>query len=401
MHYFERRQLKKLVGHMLHEARHARHMREDVTSDAMLNELAQRTAGLQQAWQKGAAKEEIHKLCECLAESITRVFPQREPRKIRENLEVIVVALAVALAFRTYFIQPFKIPTGSMQPTLNGITFHSPSSLAVFDHYPLRLLNVALFGSYPVRIRAVQSGKVHYIGYGNDSYLITGPGRSPENPKVKTLDTRFSAYFYTIEGTNIRIPVPVEFERYIKEGDVVQQGDLLAAGTICLGDHIFVNKVKYNFVRPKRGDIIVFDTQALDFPGIKTNNFYIKRLVGLPGECISIHQPDTEDDITQRYLMVNGQKVDQPYPFYRLLNNQADGYNGYVFPGLRAGELQRPKIAIPGDELCLKAGEYLPFGDNSKQSLDGRYFGAFQQQYLVGPAFAVYWPFSKRWGIVR
>jgi signal peptidase I len=41
---------------------------------------------------------------------------------IRENIEVLLVALAVAMAIRTFFAQPFKIPTGSMQPTLFGVT---------------------------------------------------------------------------------------------------------------------------------------------------------------------------------------------------------------------------------------------------------------------------------------
>ena len=39
----------------------------------------------------------------------------------RENVEVLLVALAVAMAIRTFFLQPFKIPTGSMEPTLYGI----------------------------------------------------------------------------------------------------------------------------------------------------------------------------------------------------------------------------------------------------------------------------------------
>src|SRR5262245_5138918 len=40
----------------------------------------------------------------------------------RENVEVLLVALSVAMAIRTFFLQPFKIPTGSMQPTLYGVT---------------------------------------------------------------------------------------------------------------------------------------------------------------------------------------------------------------------------------------------------------------------------------------
>src|SRR5260370_19843105 len=48
----------------------------------------------------------------------------------RENVEVLLVALAVAMAIRTFFIQPFKIPTGSMQPTLFGV-----ASEPDFSHY--------------------------------------------------------------------------------------------------------------------------------------------------------------------------------------------------------------------------------------------------------------------------
>src|SRR5438309_2005349 len=49
----------------------------------------------------------------------------------RENLEVLLVALTVAMGIRTFFLQPFKIPTGSMQPTLYGVT-----SVPDFSHGP-------------------------------------------------------------------------------------------------------------------------------------------------------------------------------------------------------------------------------------------------------------------------
>src|SRR5947209_20393459 len=50
----------------------------------------------------------------------------------RENIEVLLVALAVAMGIRTFFLQPFKIPTGSMQPTLYGVT-SSPDANRGFE----------------------------------------------------------------------------------------------------------------------------------------------------------------------------------------------------------------------------------------------------------------------------
>jgi signal peptidase I len=397
MNYFARRRLKKAVRHVLHEARHVRNMREDIADPAHITELEERRDRLHQAY-KARQWDQLEALAGEVVETVGKIYPPGSISRVRENIEVIVVALAVALAFRTYFVQPFKIPTGSMQPTLYGITFHEPSSFSLFNHYPLRLVNFALFGEYPVRLYAPATGHFHYRGEGMENYMITGPGRGFE-PKVKMLDTSFHAYDYQIENTQMKIPIPAAFKQYVQNGDFVEKGQLLAAGTIRLGDHIFVNKVRYNFVRPERGDIIVFDTQAIDYPGIKTNTFYIKRLVGLPGERVSINTPDDPRSQAERYLVINGTNaITQPYPFERLLTEE--GYVGYLMAGSR-NYTRRPALAEPGDEIVLNEDQFLPFGDNTRQSLDGRFFGGVEREHLVGPAFAIYWPLSKRWGLTR
>ena len=53
------------------------------------------------------------------AEQCLRPYPHPE---WRDNVDVFLVAIAIAMAIRTFFAQPFKIPTGSMQPTLYGVT---------------------------------------------------------------------------------------------------------------------------------------------------------------------------------------------------------------------------------------------------------------------------------------
>src|SRR5262249_10290041 len=69
-----------------------------------------------------AGVEAVHSQMTSLEKAAEKWLKKYPNPGIRENVEVLLVALAVAMSIRTFFAQPFKIPTGSMQPTLFGVT---------------------------------------------------------------------------------------------------------------------------------------------------------------------------------------------------------------------------------------------------------------------------------------
>lgn len=373
MKFFKTRQARKELKETLHYAKHVRHMHEDIADPKLLEQL--RTGEqLALAARKSGEGELMEKAGEAVLKACEKVAPPKKHPKIRENVEVLFVAVAAAMAIRAFFFQPFKIPTGSMQPTLYGITVQAEPTIKA-DNPLANIANLILFGERHQAVRAKVSG---YLRMVTDLHGLSKLDLQTDKGKTN--------YILYINDVPHKIPAALlmENQEHIRSlfGKEIHKGDLLAGvdGVIKSGDYILVNRVKYNFIRPKRGDIAVFDTSKLTHPQVRKDNYYIKRMVGLPGETISLAPP---------YLLVNGEKPTDPR-FDKIFNNE--NYDGYVFGSTSVNPVLISKL---GDSIQVANDEYLFFGDNTTMSLDGRYFGPVNRKQILGPAFFVCWPLDR------
>src|SRR5438552_4674471 len=138
---------KLLVRHAQKYLRYKRDVMDTATYDDVGGMIRRLRAALKQRDRK-----EIEGRAEELDAKLHQLTPVTWESHWRENVEVILVAIVVAIGIRSYYLQPFKIPTGSMQPTLNGIIGHPmtkepPSIFKQVAEFVLRGRNYINVGS--------------------------------------------------------------------------------------------------------------------------------------------------------------------------------------------------------------------------------------------------------------
>jgi len=139
------------------------------------------------------------------------------------------------------------------------------------------------------------------------------------------------------------------------------------------GDHIAEEGITYMIRNPRRGDIVVFklpDTQFLT-PG----TFYIKRVVGLPGDHVQL---------SDGKLFIDDKLV--------TMSND-EGSIVYDTPRHPPWFLLKTNVTVP-------EGSYFLLGDNSTDSLDSRFYGSIPRKDIKGLIVCRYWP-PARIGVVR
>lgn len=326
---------------------------------------------------------------------------------IRENVEVFLVAIGVAMAIRTFFLQPFKIPTGSMQPTLFGVHFQDlrgQSEQAIPGFFG-RIGDALIEGDYYHEIIAEDDGEVvgveprrtmALIGYQDVVLRYAGPAGSRQK--------RHRIWFSPIDGHGgdlqrglMGVIGRTEPFRPLYPGQTFKKGDVLLRLKDSAGDHLFVDRLTYNFRPPKRGEIVVFETRGI--PGLQQDQFYIKRLVALGGETVQLGN--------DRHLIINRQRLDATTPHFGKVysfegppaDSQYSGHvNGSVFGSIGRNPDYARLFPNPRAEYTVGARRYMVMGDNTLNSLDSRVWGDFPQTNVVGKYCFVWWPFTGRWG---
>ena len=120
------------------------------------------------------------------------------------------------------------------------------------------------------------------------------------------------------------------------------------------GERVLADKLAYRLASPRRGQIVIFD-----YPR-DVSQVYVKRVVGLPGETVSI---------AGGQVFINGRPLAEPYKTF-------------------AAHGDMPARAVA-------PGEYFVMGDNRDVSDDSRYWGDLPRRDIIGRAVACYWPPSR------
>lgn len=431
--YSEDGKARRDAAQWLEMAERIHDYRRDLLAPAQLAELQAARADLKAAV-KGKAKAPVVKagmerLEKSMRECGGRLYPVNS---LVENVEFFLVAAIVILGLRAYFIQPFKIPTNSMWPSYFGM---KAEAFAPGDE-PGALRKAARFAAFGARhysVEAPADGEVMVRMFISGNYLgpayAEQPGRS-----MFIFPTTMHEYAFSVAGQTATVRVPGEFESefsdvldasfggqagsfyksvnegmargrpesamlqvragsnpyrvyWVGTGKHVKKGDKIMSFDILSGDLLFVERVSYNFVAPKVGSGFVFRTENIhsdqmeDVSGNPIKQYFVKRLVGLPGDKLEVRAPT---------LYRNDKPIDGS-PAFGWNAEQKGLYPGYTNTGLLSA----------GETVTVPEHSYFAMGDNSPRSKDSRMWGYVPEKDVVGRPLYIYYPLSKRWGLAH
>lgn len=131
------------------------------------------------------------------------------------------------------------------------------------------------------------------------------------------------------------------------------------------GDAVLVNRIVYNAMRPRRGDVVVFKPG-----GNKNSHYYIKRIIGLPGETV---------EIIENGIFIDGERIEEEYETSEISD-----------------------VGIAAEKIELGENEYFVLGDDRENSVDSRSedVGNVERKDIYGKAWFVVSPI-KHIGFIK
>ena len=192
-------------------------------------------------------------------------------------------------------------------------------------------------------------------------------------------------------GLLVALLIATSFKSAIADWNDIPSGSMMP--TILIGDRVYVNKLAYDlkvpyttlhlarWSDPKRGDIVVFYSP-------EDSKRLIKRVVGLPGDTIALHQ---------NRLFINGQFVKyEPLPQKIVDQIEPDQQSHHIFfnetltGNQHAVMFSRLRSSLNTfDPVTIPEGQYFMMGDNRDNSADSRFFGFVDRKLIVGRATMV------------
>lgn len=324
-------------------------------------------------------------------------MPGYKRSAVVEMVESFMVIMVVFLGLRTYYVQPFRIPTGSMQPSLNGIIVHPVDEVPGLPRQAWDMLTLgssyveAVAENYKALVNIEDHPK--YLLF-TETTLSFSDGSTVNIPSAKGAVMQYLKE----QGKLIETPNGIRLGSY-------RPGETIVRARVDAGDMILVNRVAYHFRTPQRGETFVFDTRGINTSmqppsAVRMNDqqagtHYIKRLCGLPGDTLQVATP---------FLLVNGKAAEEP-----TIARVAAGHAPFNKEGYQCLSHRSHPLAYMTD-LCPvhlqntcdpNMREYAALGDNTTNSLDSRYWGPVRQFNIIGPACFTLWPFTSHWGAIE
>ncbi|MCP4847082.1 MAG: signal peptidase I [Verrucomicrobiaceae bacterium] len=377
--------------------------KQDILPSASIEKVKEKLSGFEEAIAT-KEKEAIKRNAKALTDACEEVMPPSSYPGLRENLEVIFVAVIIAVGIRAYFVQPFRIPTGSMQPTLNGIIGYPQDDQFEVPGFLGRAFDKVIEGRTYVDFTIPAGAKISSIAERTRFKFFTSTRIAFADPSMEPVKVGVSRKSLLGDGNGSDLgllkKLSLQFYPNGRGGMSPRVGghnriseDLRIRGYVDTGDQVLVNKFSYHFRRPQRGEVFVFNTGGIT--GIPLDNpaqgsqHYIKRLTGLPGDRLEIRNGDPK-------LYVDGEPASEEF-VRRVWKGSGNGYRGYGYVPATKTDEWSSGVGNGKRMYSLADGRYMALGDNSYNSSDSRMWGSVPEPNLVGPALMVYWPF-EHWG---